>query len=149
MSKNVKKIIRWGLPLYALLSLLSLVIYISFHTIFYQINWNKYASDGNYYIKVQKIMQGGLLRLSGNQNTVQSPFLISLLILGILLSIVIFVITYTTFYARTFLPLVTCVAYLIPLVTNLGTNLLMTFILAYLLIFLSSFLTSASLKSLY
>ena len=140
--------IRWSLLIYSLLSLGVFLIYVKLHLWFFKVDWNREQNDGAYYVKLQKVLRtGGILRIKGNVRALHSPFLIGLVILGILVALAVFVFAWRTFYARTFMPLIVALFYAVPFI-HFGDNVIGAFGISYLFVLIFSVLTAFSLKRL-
>lgn len=123
------------------------MVYISFNHIFYKIDWIRYEQDSEYYIKVSKILQGGVFRIKGNETSLQSCFLIGLLVIGAILSLVMFIYFRKNYRTRTFTPLISLAGYLLPLVVRLGNNVVAFLFISYLLALVGALFTMWSLKN--
>lgn len=141
--KNISKILesKGILLIYALISAIFIVIYSAFHLIFYKIDWNKYETNGDYYLKVQKIMQTGVLRIGGNTTAIHSVFLISVLLLGIILSALIFWKRWKNYSKQTFMPLISLIGFVLPFLLANAGNLILILLLSYFVIFVGSLFT--------
>ncbi|WP_374284839.1 hypothetical protein [Lactococcus sp.] len=146
-----KHLLRWGNLYYSILSCLAVVAYAMLHLIVYKIDWIKYETNRNYYVKISKLMSGGLMRISGNERQINSLFLISVFLIGFLIAFGIFIYAYRTFYARTYTPLLPMFGYLVPIfyAYGLSSNSITVLALCYPLIIVGGIISAAALKSLY
>ena len=134
---------KWILFLYSVFSLLSTIIYIIFNHQYFRVDWSKYASNEIYQGKVDAVLKHGVFWISGNLYSINSMFLITLLLSGAILSLVIFFISWRNFLTKTWLPLVSFGGFLLPLLVHNDGNILKILVIAYLfIIFASSFSVS-------
>lgn len=146
--RSTHLLLRWSLLTYSLFALAGSVIYIILNGKLFKINWKKYNSSGDYYLKVNKMRDLGILRLSGNPRQLHSSFLIALLVIGILVSLFIFVMAWRSYVSRTYTPLITLIGYLFPFMFSGRANILWPLLYGFLIVLFGAAFSALALKSI-
>lgn len=147
MKEITKKVLltKWTLLVYTVFAVITSGIYIAFNSTFYQVDWQRYNSDYDYYKKIEAILPKGVLQMNGRVDQITSPFLVGIFLIGIALCLVLFISRWKTYYQRTYTPFLALFGFLLPLVVHNGDNILWMVLLGLLLALLGGAFYTAAL----